>query len=129
MEARSKSLGIDLPAHEKAGRIVVRQIDPAEVPPGQLTHQVRQAVENDVHIVGASSLAAGHLTLVPALKAELTKLGREDIMIAVGGVIPKQDYDELYRAGASCIFGPGTVLTEAAKKLMQDLSQRIEAGT
>jgi methylmalonyl-CoA mutase len=89
----------------------------------------RQAAENDVHVVGASSLAAGHLTLVPELRKSLAALGREDIMIAVGGVIPKQDYGELYRAGASCIFGPGTVLTEAAKKLMQDLSERVEAAT
>jgi methylmalonyl-CoA mutase len=87
----------------------------------------KQAVENDVHIVGASSLAAGHLTLVPELRKALAALGREDIMIAVGGVIPKQDYDALYQAGAACIFGPGTVLTEAAKALMRDLAQRVEA--
>jgi methylmalonyl-CoA mutase len=88
----------------------------------------RQAAENDVHIVGASSLAAGHLTLVPELRKALAALGREDIMIAVGGVIPKQDYDELYGAGASCIFGPGTVLTEAAKALMIDLARRVEGA-
>jgi methylmalonyl-CoA mutase len=86
----------------------------------------RQAVENDVHIVGASSLAAGHLTLVPELRSALDALDREDIMIAVGGVIPKQDYAALYHAGASCIFGPGTVITEAAKQLMADLEQRLE---
>ena len=78
----------------------------------------RQAVENDVHIVGASSLAAGHLTLVPALKAELTKLGREDIMIVVGGVIPPQDYPQLFKDGASAVFGPGTVISTAAKDLL-----------
>jgi methylmalonyl-CoA mutase len=85
----------------------------------------RQAVENDVHIVGASSLAAGHLTLVPALKGELTKLGREDIMIVVGGVIPPQDYPQLFKDGASAVFGPGTVISKAAKDLLVELSQRL----
>ena len=65
----------------------------------------KQAVENDVHVVGVSSLAAGHLTLVPQIIAELKKLGREDIIVIVGGVIPAQDYDELYRDGAAAIFG------------------------
>jgi methylmalonyl-CoA mutase len=85
----------------------------------------RQAVENDVHIVGASSLAAGHLTLVPALKSELKKLGREDIIIVVGGVIPPQDYEQLYRDGASAVFGPGTVISTAAKQLIAELNQRL----
>jgi methylmalonyl-CoA mutase len=85
----------------------------------------RQAVENDVHVVGASSLAAGHLTLVPALRKALADLGREDIMIAVGGVIPPQDYDALYAAGASCIFGPGTVISQAAKELLEELEERL----
>jgi methylmalonyl-CoA mutase len=85
----------------------------------------RQAVENDVHIVGASSLAAGHLTLVPALKSELTKLGREDIMIVVGGVIPPQDYEQLFKDGASAVFGPGTVISTAAKDLIAELNQRL----
>ncbi len=85
----------------------------------------RQAVENDVHVVGASSLAAGHLTLVPALRKALDELGRNDIMIAVGGVIPPQDYDALYRSGASCIFGPGTVITKAAKDLLAELERRL----
>ena len=85
----------------------------------------RQAVENDVHIVGASSLAAGHLTLVPALKSELTKLGREDIMIVVGGVIPPQDYPQLFKDGASAVFGPGTVISKAAKDLLVELNQRL----
>ncbi len=85
----------------------------------------RQAVENDVHIIGASSLAAGHLTLVPALKGALTKLGREDIMIVVGGVIPPQDYEELYREGASAVFGPGTVISKAAAELLRELNQRL----
>jgi methylmalonyl-CoA mutase len=85
----------------------------------------RQAVENDVHIIGASSLAAGHLTLVPALKAELKKMGREDILIVVGGVIPPQDYDTLYAAGAEAIFPPGTVIGEAALALMGTLRKRL----
>ena len=81
----------------------------------------RQAVENDVHVVGVSSLAAGHLTLVPALKGELAKLGREDILVVVGGVVPPQDYDALYEAGAAAIFGPGTVISEAALELLGKL--------
>ncbi|MEE8523275.1 MAG: methylmalonyl-CoA mutase, partial [Thermoanaerobaculia bacterium] len=85
----------------------------------------RQAVENDVHVVGVSSLAAGHLALVPRLRDELADLGREDIMIVVGGVIPPGDYDALYEAGAAEIFGPGTVITEAAKKLLVDLGERL----
>ena len=84
----------------------------------------RQAVENDVHIVGASTLAAGHLTLVPQLREELAKLGREDIMIVVGGVIPPQDYPALYEAGAAAVFGPGTVIGEAADKLVRVLANR-----
>ncbi|MEO1130187.1 MAG: methylmalonyl-CoA mutase, partial [Planctomycetota bacterium] len=88
----------------------------------------RQAVENDVHIVGVSSLAAGHLTLVPALRDALAKEGRDDIMIVVGGVIPPQDYDELYRVGASAIFGPGTVITKAARKLLASLEDRLGYG-
>jgi len=85
----------------------------------------RQAVENDVHIIGASSLAAGHLTLVPELKAELKKQGREDILIVVGGVIPPQDYDALYTSGAEAIFPPGTVIGEAALSLLGTLSTRL----
>jgi len=81
----------------------------------------RQAVENDVHIVGASSLAAGHLTLVPALRDELAKLGRDDIMIVAGGVIPPQDYDAVRAAGAAAIFPPGTVIAEAAIDLLRRL--------
>ena len=80
-----------------------------------------QAVENDVHIVGASSLAAGHLTLVPELKTELAKLGREDILVVVGGVIPPQDFDELRAAGAAAIFPPGTVIADAALELLDQL--------
>ncbi|ATB39679.1 methylmalonyl-CoA mutase [Cystobacter fuscus] len=85
----------------------------------------RQAVENDVHIVGASSLAAGHLTLVPQLKQALAALGREDIMIVVGGVIPVQDYDALRTAGASAIFGPGTVIAKAAIELLDKLTASL----
>ena len=84
-----------------------------------------QAVEADVHIVGASSLAAGHLTLVPELRAELEKLGRGDIMIVVGGVIPPQDFDELLAAGASAIFPPGTVIADAVIDLMGELERRL----
>jgi methylmalonyl-CoA mutase len=86
----------------------------------------RQAVENDVHVVGASSLAAGHLTLVPELKGELAKLGRPDIMVVVGGVIPSQDFDELLDAGAAAIFPPGTVIAEAAIDLLEKLN--VELG-
>ncbi|AKU89745.1 methylmalonyl-CoA mutase [Vulgatibacter incomptus] len=85
----------------------------------------RQAVENDVHVVGVSSLAAGHLTLVPELRDALRKLGREDILIVVGGVIPPQDYDALREAGAAEIFGPGTVIGDAASRLLRQLEARI----
>ncbi len=85
----------------------------------------KQAVENDVHIIGASSLAAGHLTLVPALKAELAKMGRGDIMVVVGGVVPPQDFDALYQAGAAAIFPPGTVIGEAAVGLLEKLNTAL----
>ena len=85
----------------------------------------RQAVENDVHIVGISSLAAGHLTLVPELRAALEKEGRPDIMIVVGGVIPPQDFDALRAAGASSIFPPGTVIADAASGLIEELNRRL----
>ncbi|HNW71113.1 MAG TPA: methylmalonyl-CoA mutase [Bacteroidales bacterium] len=81
----------------------------------------KQAVENDVHILGVSSLAAGHKTLVPQVIEELKKLGREDIMVIVGGVIPPQDYDFLYKAGAIAIFGPGTKIPDAAIKMLEIL--------
>ena len=83
----------------------------------------KQAVENDVHVVGVSSLAAGHLTLVPQIIEELAKLGREDIIVVVGGVIPAQDYDQLYKDGAAAIFGPGTKIPDAAIKLLEILSE------
>ncbi len=85
----------------------------------------RQAVENGVHILGVSSLAAAHLTLVPQIKAELAKQGRDDIMIVVGGVVPSQDYDALQKAGAEAIFPPGTVIAEAAEKLLKTLRHRL----
>ncbi|MDP6962826.1 MAG: methylmalonyl-CoA mutase [Planctomycetota bacterium] len=82
----------------------------------------RQAIENDVHVVGVSSLAAGHLTLVPALRQELDSQGRNDVLVVVGGVIPPQDYDALFAAGAAAVFGPGTVIPEAAKDLLDKLN-------
>jgi methylmalonyl-CoA mutase len=88
----------------------------------------RQAVEADVHVVGVNSLAAGHLTLVPALRAELAKQGRPDILIVVGGVIPPQDFDELRAAGAAAIFPPGTVIADSALQLLATLNERLSAG-
>ncbi len=83
----------------------------------------RQAVENDVHIIGISSLAAGHKTLLPQLMDELRNYRREDILVVIGGVIPQQDYEYLYQHGASAIFGPGTVIPVAAEKILQKLIQ------
>lgn len=85
----------------------------------------RQAADNDVHVVGVSSLAAGHLTLVPALREALAAVGRPDIMIVVGGVIPPGDFDELYAAGATAIYPPGTVIAEAAVSLLHKLAERL----
>ena len=85
----------------------------------------RQAADNDVHVVGVSSLAAGHLTLVPALRDALAEVGRPDIMIVVGGVIPPDDFDELYAAGATAIFPPGTVIADAAIGLLHKLAERL----
>ncbi len=87
----------------------------------------RQAVENDVHVVGISSLAAGHKTLLPQLVEELRKLGREDIMVVIGGVIPAQDYEYLRQHGAAAIFGPGTVIPVAAQKVIEELNHRLTA--
>ena len=81
----------------------------------------KQAVENDVHILGVSSLAAGHKTLVPQVIQELKKYDRDDIMVVVGGVIPKQDYDFLFEAGAVAVFGPGTKISEAAIQILEIL--------
>ena len=84
---------------------------------------VRQAVENDVHILGVSSLAAGHKTLVPQVIEELKKLGRPDIMVTAGGVIPPQDYDFLYKAGVAAIFGPGTRIPKSAIEMIRLLNE------
>lgn len=86
----------------------------------------KEAVENDVHIFAVSSLAAGHKTLVPDVIEELKKLGREDIMIIVGGVIPSHDYDFLYKAGAAAIFGPGTVIADSAIKILEILIKKVK---
>jgi methylmalonyl-CoA mutase len=85
----------------------------------------RQAVENDVHVIGMSSLAGGHKTLLPQLIAELKKLGREDIIVICGGVIPVQDYEFLYEQGAAAIFGPGSKIPEAAIKIMEEINKRF----
>ncbi len=82
-----------------------------------------QAIENDVHVIGASSLAAGHKTLVPELIGELNKLGRGDIVVIAGGVIPAQDYQFLYDAGVKGIFGPGTIISVAAQEILTMLMQ------
>ncbi len=100
-------------------------IGPLFSTPGEVA---RQAVENDVHVIGASSLAAGHLTLVPELKAALEKEGRGDIMIVVGGVIPPGDYDELFAAGAKAVFGPGTNIPVAAADLITKLNAALGYG-
>lgn len=84
----------------------------------------RMAVENDVHVIGVSSLAAGHKTLVPQLVAELHKLGADDIVVVCGGVIPRQDYDELYKSGAACIFGPGTPVTASARETLEAIRKK-----
>jgi methylmalonyl-CoA mutase len=88
----------------------------------------RQAVENDVHILGISSLAAGHKTLVPQVMEELKKLGRDDIMVIVGGVIPAQDYDFLYKHGVVAIFGPGTPVSKAGRKILEVLIEAHKEG-
>ncbi|MDG2411563.1 MAG: cobalamin-dependent protein, partial [Halioglobus sp.] len=78
----------------------------------------RQAIENDVHVVGASSLAAGHKTLVPQLVEELKKQGADDIVVIAGGVIPKQDYAFLFQSGVKCVFGPGTPIPQSAREVL-----------
>ncbi|MBZ0303465.1 MAG: cobalamin-dependent protein, partial [Anaerolineae bacterium] len=85
----------------------------------------RQAIENDVHVVGISSLAGSHKTLLPQLTDELAQQGRDDIMIVIGGVIPAQDYDFLFARGATAIFGPGTVIPEAARKILLALNEQL----
>ena len=86
----------------------------------------KQAVENDVHILGVSSLAAGHKTLVPQVIEELKKHDREDIMVIVGGVIPSQDYQYLFDAGATAVYGPGTKISDAAIEILQVLIDAVE---
>ena len=83
----------------------------------------RQAAENDVHILGISSLAAGHKTLVPQTIKALKEIGREDILVIVGGVVPPQDYEYLFEQGVAAVFGPGTVIAEAAIALLKILLQ------
>ena len=85
-------------------------------------------MESDVHVVGVSSLAAGHKTLVPQLIEELRALGRDDILVVVGGVIPTQDYDFLYAAGVSGIYGPGTAIPKAAQQILRLLSGSLVGG-
>jgi methylmalonyl-CoA mutase len=87
----------------------------------------RQAMENDVHVIGISSLAAGHKTLLPQLTEQLALLGRDDIMVVIGGVIPAQDYEFLYEHGAAAIFGPGTVIPAAASRIIRELEKRLMA--
>ena len=84
----------------------------------------KMAIENDVHVVGVSSLAAGHKTLVPQLIEQLKKMGGEDIIVVVGGVIPPADYDFLYEKGVKGIFGPGTAVTDSADKVLQLLEEK-----
>lgn len=86
----------------------------------------REAVENDVNVLGVSSLAAGHKTLIPAVIEELKKLGREDITVIAGGVIPVQDYDFLYKAGVAAIFGPGSSVMKSASAIMRILNEQDE---
>ena len=88
----------------------------------------RSAVESDVHVVGVSSLAAGHKTLVPQLIEELRRLGREDILVVVGGVIPPQDYEFLYQVGVAGIYGPGTAIPRAAQQILHALSGSFVGG-
>ena len=97
-------------------------IGPLFATPGEAA---KQAASENAHVIGVSSLAAGHLTLVPALREALAKEGRPDIMIVVGGVVPPQDYQALYDAGAAAIFPPGTVVSEAAEKLLEDLNVKL----
>jgi len=86
----------------------------------------RQAVDADVHVIGVSSLAAGHLTLVPALIKELARLGRSDIVVVTGGVIPPQDYEKLFKVGVAAIFGPGTRIPKAASEVLDRIQQNLD---
>jgi len=88
----------------------------------------RQAVENDVHAIGVSSLAAGHLTLIPELKAALAAEGADDIIVFAGGVIPRKDYDALYQEGVAAIFGPGTKIPVCADQVLDAIEARSAGG-
>jgi len=101
------------------------EIGPLFATPGEAA---RQAIENNVHIVGVSSLAAGHLTFVPQLRAALLRAGAGNIMIVVGGVIPAQDFDALHASGVAAIFPPGTAIPEAAARLIEELNDRLGYG-
>ena len=90
------------------------------------TEVAQQAIDADVHVVGVSSLAAGHKTLVPELAKELRRMGRPDILIICGGVIPPQDYHFLYKAGATAIFGPGTPIPTAARDVLHHIRKNVE---
>jgi methylmalonyl-CoA mutase len=120
--------------HDRGSRVIATafadvgfdvDIGPLFQTPGEVA---RHAIENDVHVVGVSSLAAGHKTLVPQLIDELRKLGRDDILVVVGGVIPPQDYEFLYRAGAVGVYGPGTVIPVAAQQILEILSGSLVGG-
>ena len=117
--------------HDRGQKLVVRAFadlgfDVDVGPLFQTPEEVaRQAVEADVHVVGVSSLAAGHLTLVPALRDALAELDAEDVLIVVGGVIPPDDVPALREMGAAAVFPPGTVIAEAAQELLRTLSQRL----
>ena len=87
------------------------------------------AVENDVHVLGVSTLAGGHMTLVPEVIAELKALGRQDILVVVGGVIPPQDFEALRQSGAACIFGPGTRIPLSAQDILRALLEERSADT
>ena len=111
---RAKEKGIEAVVFDRGGYIYHGRV-------AAVAEAAREAVENDVHVVGVSSLAAGHKTLVPQIIEELKKLGREDIVVIAGGVIPAQDYDFLYKAGVAAIFGPGTPVAKAACQILEIL--------
>ncbi|MDD3162080.1 MAG: cobalamin-dependent protein, partial [Bacteroidales bacterium] len=111
--------------HDRGGKVVATGYADCgfDVDMGPLfqtpAESAKQAVENDVHVLGVSSLAAGHKTLIPQVIDELKKLGREDILVIAGGVIPAQDYDFLYKAGVAAIFGPGTNVSKSACQILE----------
>ena len=117
--------------HDRGQKVIASGFDDLgfEVEVGPLfatpAETARDAVEKRVHVVGASSLAAGHLTLIPQLREELDRLGRADIMIVVGGVIPKSDFPALRQSGARLIFPPGTVIADAATAILDELNQAL----